>query len=268
MNQLALDGFESQKKAKQLRKGPGGHNWNPWHGCHKFSDGCLNCYVYRIDARHDRDASQVYKTRDFDLPVRRTRAGDYKIPPGETVWTCFSSDFLLDTADEWRPEAWQMMRERSDLYFFFITKRIHRLSECLPPDWGRAYPNVAICSTTENQACADIRLPILKNAPIQNKSIACEPLLGHIDLSEHLGPWVTQVVAGGESGPNARICRYEWIKSISDQCRSAGVSFKFRQTGANFEKDGHIYKIPRKSQFSQARRAGLDYYNPAKRAII
>jgi len=25
--------------------------WNPWHGCRKVSAGCVNCYVYRIDAR-------------------------------------------------------------------------------------------------------------------------------------------------------------------------------------------------------------------------
>ena len=29
--------------------------WNPWHGCHKKSEGCLNCYMFRIDARYERD---------------------------------------------------------------------------------------------------------------------------------------------------------------------------------------------------------------------
>ncbi|MCK9303605.1 MAG: phage Gp37/Gp68 family protein, partial [Bacteroidales bacterium] len=23
--------------------------WNPWHGCTKYSEGCLHCYVYRRD---------------------------------------------------------------------------------------------------------------------------------------------------------------------------------------------------------------------------
>ncbi|MGM9639147.1 MAG: DUF5131 family protein, partial [Butyricicoccaceae bacterium] len=52
--------------------------WNPWHGCHKISAGCLNCYVYRIDARHGRDASQVVRNQVFDLPLRRTREGGWK----------------------------------------------------------------------------------------------------------------------------------------------------------------------------------------------
>ncbi|MEN6461119.1 MAG: DUF5131 family protein, partial [Syntrophomonas sp.] len=33
--------------------------WNPWHGCHKISTGCQNCYVYRIDAQHGKDSSIV-----------------------------------------------------------------------------------------------------------------------------------------------------------------------------------------------------------------
>ena len=46
------------------------NGWNPWHGCHKLSEGCANCYVYRIDDRYERDASEVGKNADFDLPVR------------------------------------------------------------------------------------------------------------------------------------------------------------------------------------------------------
>ena len=172
-------------------------NWNPWHGCRKTSPGCANCYVYRGDARRGLDASQVYRTKSYDLPLRQKRDGSWVIPPGEMVWTCFSSDFLLEDADEWRPWAWAMMRVRADLNFFFITKRICRLGDCLPPDWGEGYENVAICSTAENQERAGFRLPILKAAPIRHKSITCEPLLGPIDLSPWLGEDITQVVAGG-----------------------------------------------------------------------
>ncbi|MFW9613746.1 MAG: DUF5131 family protein, partial [Macellibacteroides fermentans] len=31
--------------------------WNPWHGCHKLSEGCRHCYVYRGDARRNIDSS-------------------------------------------------------------------------------------------------------------------------------------------------------------------------------------------------------------------
>lgn len=233
--------------------------WNLWHGCHKLSPGCQNCYVYRTDAKHGKDSSQVRKTASFGLPLCHNRAGAYKIPPGELVYTCFTSDFLVSDADEWRPQAWEMMRLRSDLQFLFITKRIDRLRDCLPPDWGEGYPNVHICCTVENQQMADYRLPIFQSLPIRTKSIVCEPLLGPIDLSPYLGGWVAQVIAGGESGSEARVCDYRWILSLRNQCVRNDVAFHFKQTGARFLKDGRVYRIARKYQHSQAAKANIDF---------
>lgn len=212
-----------------------------------------------MDARYQRDSTQVYKTADFDLPLRKNRQNIYKVPSGETVYTCFTSDFFLEDADPWRPEAWDMIRQRKDLHFFFITKRIHRFYDVIPSDWGDGYENVTICCTTENQNRADYRLPIYLNAPIRHKHIICEPLLEEIDLSRYLGGWIEGLTAGGESGENARICRFSWILSLREQCLSAGVPFHFKQTGARFEKDGKLYHIPRREQHKQAARAGIDW---------
>lgn len=242
----------------------GDASWNPWHGCHKLSAGCVNCYVYRMDARHERDASEVKKTGNFTSPLRRTRSGEYKFAPGSMVYTCFTSDFLLEDADAWRPEAWAMMRERQDLRFLFITKRIHRLAEVLPPDWGEGYENVIIGCTVENQAMADYRLPIFRAAPIRHKFIACEPLLEGIDLAPYLGDWVGRVIAGGESGNEARTCDYGWVLGLRAQCVAANVAFAFKQTGANFVKDGKRYHIKRQFQHQQARRAGINFRPPRK----
>lgn len=233
--------------------------WNLWHGCHKISPGCANCYVYRADAKYERDSTAVYQTKAFDLPVRRKRDGSYKIPSGERVNTCFTSDFLLEDADPWRPEAWGMMRQRPDLHFFFITKRIHRLAECLPDDWGDGWPHVSIYCTMENQQMADYRLPIYRALPIAHKGIICEPLLGPIDISAHLGSWVDELVAGGESGSQARVCDYDWILSLREQCIAAGVSFRFKQTGARLKKDGRVYYIKRPLQHSQAKKANINF---------
>ena len=234
--------------------------WNLWHGCHKVSEGCRHCYVYRGDARREVDSTQVVQTKSFDLPIRRKRNGDYKIPSGTLVYTCFTSDFFVKEADQWRQEAWAMMRQREDLEFLMITKRIDRLQECLPKDWGEGYPNVTICCTVENQACADYRLPIYQSAPIKHKVIICEPLLGAIDLSRHqIGEWIEQVVAGGESGVDARECRYEWVLDLRKICVENNVSFWFKQTGARFVKEGKLYRIPRSLQHAQARKAGINW---------
>ena len=231
--------------------------WRPWHGCHKCSPGCLNCYVYRGDARYGRDASQVYRTGEFDLPVRGRRDGSPRLAAGEVVFTCLTSDFFVPDADEWRPRAWRMIRSRPDLMFFIITKRIGRFAVGLPEDWGEGYGNVTIAVTCENQQKASERLPQLLALPIRHRQIMCEPLLEEIDLTPWLSADIEGVTAGGESGESARLCRSDWVLSLARQCESAGVPFWFKQTGALFEKDGRLYRIPRREQHEQARRAGL-----------
>ena len=172
-------------------------SWNPWHGCQRVSEGCRECYVYRQDAAWQKDGGHVVKTTAFSLPVRRSRDGRWKIPAGEMVFTCFTSDFLLAEADVWRREAWEMIRLRRDLHFMFFTKRIDRLSECLPGDWGAGYEHVTIGCTVENQRMADYRLPIFQKLPIRHKIIVCAPLIGPIDLAPYLGPEIEQVSVGG-----------------------------------------------------------------------
>ena len=239
--------------------------WNPWHGCKKVSPGCQNCYVYRIDAEHGRDAAEVFKTADFALPLRRARTGGYKLPPGELIFTCFSSDFFLDQADPWREEAWKMIDCRRDLRFYIVTKRPERIQACLPQNWGDGWEHVTICCTVENQAMADRRLPVFRTLPLLHREIICEPLLEEIHLREHLrGNWIDKVTAGGESGPGARLCDYSWILALRADCASCGTAFHFKQTGAQFRKDGRVYRIARRFQQQQATRAGID--RPARMA--
>ncbi len=234
--------------------------WNPWHGCRKLSEGCRHCYVYRMDARGERDPSEVRRNSStFALPIAKNRRGEYKYPSGTRFLTCFTSDFFLEDADCWRGEAWEMIRARSDCSFFIITKRIDRFMHCIPDDWGEGYDNVTIAVTAENQQMADYRLPIYLKLPIKRKAIVCEPLLGPIDLTRHLTPAITSVSVGGESGQDARICHYDWVLEIRDQCVRANISFDYHQTGVKLIKGGKLYRIPKEHQHEQAFRAGIDY---------
>ena len=232
--------------------------WNPWHGCVKYSEGCAHCYVYRRDESVGRDASAVYRTTYFGDPVKRGRRGEYKIPPGSRVFACMTSDFFLPEADGWRGEAWEMIRERSDVEFTIITKRVLRVAECLPEGWGDGFLNVRLLATMENQRRVDERLGEFLALPFRRKGIICEPLLGEIDFRGALDGRIESVTVGGESGPEARELRFEWVLSIREQCAAAGVAFGFKQTGANFVKDGRRYRVPRKFQHSQARLANID----------
>lgn len=236
-------------------------DWNPWHGCTKISPGCKYCYVYRQDEMYGSAtaSSLCKKNLDFDKPIKRKRDRSYKIPPNSIVFTCFTSDFLLDDADEWRDECWKMMKERSDCYFYFFTKRIHRLKECLPDDWGIGYDNVIIGCTVENQEMADYRLPIFRELPIKHKSIIIAPIIEKIDISNYLDSTIEEVSVGGESGTDARPCDYEWILYLREQCINANVPFRFHQTGARLIKDGKEYRILRRYQHSQAKKANINF---------
>ena len=151
-----------------------------------------------------------------------------------------------------------MIRLRPDLRFLIITKRIDRFFVSLPEDWGEGYENVTIGCTCEDQLRADYRLPLFLKAPLRHRIIIAEPLLEEIDFTPYLEPdKIEEVSVGGESGPHGRLCRYEWVLSIREQCRNAGVPFEFRQTGSRFEKDGRVYFIERKLQHSQAKKAGI-----------
>ena len=235
--------------------------WNPWHGCTRISEGCRHCYVYRQDEMYgsSKSSSRVSLNGDFGLPVRTRRDGGWKLPPGSVVFTCFTSDFLLPEADEWRAEAWRMIRRRSDCMFIFFTKRIGRMAEVVPADWGEGYENVTVGCTVENQAMADLRLPVFRSLPVRHKMIVAAPLLGRIDLRAYLDPSIEQVAAGGESGADARVCDYDWVLDLREQCVGCGVPFMFHQTGAKLLKDGRLYRIARRFQIAQARKAGIDY---------
>ena len=235
--------------------------WNPWHGCHKKSPGCANCYVYRRDESIGKDAGIVTKTGDFDLPVRRDRRGEYKLRAGEgSVYSCMTSDFFLEEADPWRPEAWRMIRERTDLRFVIITKRIERFRIGLPDDWGDGWDHVTVCSTCEDQERAEERLKILLSLPIRHREMISEPMLGEIDAEEFLRTGLIEhVTCGGESGPKARLCDFRWVQELRRQCVRCGVPFTFKQTGALFLKDGRTYRVERRDQMAQAEKSGYSY---------
>jgi protein gp37 len=233
--------------------------WNPWNGCHKYSEGCKFCYIHKGDTKRGIDTNIIYKTDKFNAPIERMkRSGEYKIKPDQLVYVCFKSDFFIEEADQWRQECWDIIRTRSDLHFLFLTKRIERFYKCIPDDWDTGYNNVTIGCTVENQINATKRLSMFSEMPIKHKNIICQPLIEQIDISNYLDN-VELVVVGGESDRDARPMDYNWVLNIRNQCINKNVSFQFRQCGTNFIKDGKMYKLNVRLLCSQARKANIDY---------
>lgn len=231
--------------------------WNPWRGCHKYSEGCQFCYIHKGDTKRNVDTNNIVKTDNFYAPIAKKKNGEYKIKSGQTVYLCFSTDFLIEEADEWRKECWHMIKERSDLNFIFLTKRIERFSKCIPDDWEYGYDNVTVGCTIENQNKADFRLEIFSSLPIKHKNIICQPLIEEINIEKYLDD-IELVVVGGESDNDARPLDYDWVLSIRQQCINKDTRFEFRQCGTHFIKDGKLYNLKIKDLCSQARKADIN----------
>ncbi len=231
--------------------------WDPWRGCKKCSDGCLHCYIHKGDLKRNINTNEIVKTKNFNKPIEKLKNGNYKMKSG-LVYLCFSTDFLIKEADNWRTSCWHMIKERQDCTFLFLTKRIDRFMDCIPDDWGDGYDNVVVCCTIENQKNADYKLSIFKDLPIKHKCITAQPLLEKIDIEKYLDD-IELVVVGGESDEHARPLDYSWVLDIKKQCIRKNVNFEFRQCGTYFIKDGKKYKLQTKDLIKLAKLANIDY---------
>ena len=218
--------------------------------------------MYFQDALRGQDGARIYRTlKGRDYPLHKDRKGAYKIKSGEIIRVCLSSDFFLQEADEWREEAWNIMKMRPDVKFFLLTKRPERIEACLPHGWQSGWENVFLNVSCENQRCADERIPILHSLPFKHKGVMTAPLLGEIDLDAYLAVGqIEQVIAGGENYGGARPCHFDWIKRLRASCQNYGVSFCFIETGTHFVKDGKTYYLlSKRLQSEMAHKSGMSW---------
>ena len=207
------------------------------------------------------DSSIIRPTGNMYYPLSKSRNGGFKITSGEMLRICMTSDFFIEEADEWREEAWNVIYERPDVKFFILTKRPQRVEKCLPKDWGEGWENVFFNVTCENQRRADERIPILHSLPFKHKGIMTAPLIGEISIDKYLAEGqIEQVICGGENYDGARLCKYDWVKKLHDECVLHNVSFAFIGTGNRFEKDGQIISLRNNhEQMKLAYSYGLSY---------
>ena len=174
------------------------YSWNPWRGCHKVSQGCKNCYMFREQKRYGNDPNIVVRSiTTFKDPLK------WKDPA--MVFTCSWSDWFIEEADPWRDEAWEIIRQTPHLTYQILTKRPENIRSRLPDDWGDGWDNVWLGVSIEDKDNYARGLN-LADIPAKIRFISAEPLLGQLDLlwlvSTGLIHWL---IVGGESGPNYRM---------------------------------------------------------------
>ena len=240
--------------------------WNPMAGCTVISPGCTNCYAMRMAARLEKMGQAKY-------------AGTTRVSGGRSKW---NGRIALDRASLMLPMKWKRGRvifvnSMSDLFheaveiefikqvfatmvatpqhtYQILTKRADVLERCaneLP--WPE---NIWMGVSVENGDYT-WRIDHLRRTPATIKFLSLEPLLGPLDNLDLSG--IHWAIAGGESGPNARPLEPEWVRSIRDQCKTAGVAFHFKQWGGPNKKrtgrvlDGRTWdELPKNRAFENA----------------
>lgn len=234
--------------------------WNCFHGCKKYSEGCKNCYMFYLDNVHTKgamDSSKVFLVKtQINYPLEKDRKGKYKIKSGDEIFVGLNTDFFLTVEEaeteeiiDWRNKVWEIIKQRPDVKFYFLTKRAFNIKNCLPSDWNDGYDNVMISVTLENQDKVDERLKYLEDVPAKHKGIMCAPLLSDIEFEKYLKKgFIERVLIGGENyGPDVRPCDYKWVKHISDQCKKYNITCSFTETGTKWiDKDGKLTIMPSK----------------------
>jgi protein gp37 len=253
------------------------HTMNPWRGCTKVSAGCLHCYAESLSKRNPavlgkwgpggtrvvaseakwaeplkwdrlaRNSAERHRVfcasladvfEDWNGPIVNSR--------GEVQATVSDSGLPVATMHNVRRMLAILIWETQGLDWLLLTKRPENAKEMIYRMWfpDAEWPgNYWLGASVEDQEMADLRIPHLLDTPAPIHWLSMEPLLGPVDL----GPWLAMldwVVVGGESGPHARPCNLDWIRSIRDQCQGAGVPCFIKQLGtvnakAGNAKDGH-----------------------------
>ena len=221
--------------------------WNPVAGCSPASAGCKNCYAARMALRlsHMPNKSGV----KYNGTATKNRGGT-------PVFTGkINLDYnSLDTPRQWKLPRTIFVNSMSDLFhedvpIQFIRRVFRAMNECpqhifqvLTKRPERARDLASECSWTSNiwmvtrfdDQRVIHRVRTLQRIPAAIRFLSCEPLIGplrRIPLKN-----IHWVIVGGESGPNAREMKEEWVYGIKDQCESKDTPFFFKQWGGTNKK--------------------------------
>jgi len=182
------------------------HTWNPWIGCRHVSAECDHCYADAlVTNRMGRDFSVVQRTKTWKDPLRWNRKAPQlaaELGRRVRVFCASLTDFFIQDADQWRDEAWEVIRRCNEMDWLILTKRPQLIPRRLPADWDKGWPHVWL-GTTCGVRNSYPRLDALREIPSAVRFISAEPLLESLaDINLDGFHWL---IAGGESGPGSRV---------------------------------------------------------------
>lgn len=201
--------------------------WNPITGCTKYSAGCAHCYAETMSRRLHAMGVAKYQ-REFELTLHEDNLQEpFSWRKAHNIFVCSMSDLFHEKVPfEFIDKVMATIRQTPQHRYQILTKRAERMAEYFET---RAVPeNVWVGVTVEAESSKQ-RIDCLRQIPASVHFLSCEPLLeslGQIDLKG-----IEWVIVGGESGPQARPMKEEWVLDIMQQCERQGAAFFFKQWG-------------------------------------
>lgn len=253
--------------------------FNPWWGCTKISPACDHCYAADLDKRTGGNhwgnvPRRRTSEKNWNEPRRwQKKAAEFMAKHGRRRRVfCASMADIFDNQvpEEWRASLWALILDCPDLDWLLLTKRPQNIAGMLPEFWNEVKASIWLGTTVEDQKRAEQNIPHLLKHDSAVRFLSCEPMVGEIDLmriafsmhgygplwAEPLTGWtrgtghgyrerdlpnkIDWVIAGGESGPHARVADPAWFRQLRDQCAEAGTPFLFKQWGNWDENMRHV----------------------------
>lgn len=201
--------------------------WNPITGCTKHSDGCLHCYAETMARRLN--AMGLVKYRNgFQLTLHEENIGEpLAWKSAHNIFVCSMSDlFHKDVPDDFIEKIMGTIRKTPQHRYQILTKRAERMADFFKKH--EVPKNVWLGVTVECSKTKE-RIDYLRSIPANVHFLSCEPLLESLGTLNLQG--IEWVIVGGESGPQARPMKEEWVLEIKEQVERQGAAFFFKQWG-------------------------------------
>lgn len=212
--------------------------WNPVTGCTKITAGCDNCYASRFSERFRGVKGHPFE-HGFDLTLRPERIEQpLKWKRARMIFVNSMSDlFHKGVPKSFVDKVFDTMEAADWHTFQLLTKRSSRMRDYLKGRYeDRLAPLHIWCGVSVENSKGAARIAHLQDAPASVRFLSVEPLIGAVGPVDLAG--IHWVIAGGESGPGARILNIEWAREIRDQCKDQDVRFFFKQWGGFRPKSG------------------------------
>ena len=217
--------------------------WNPTTGCDKTSPGCDNCYALTLSkrlkamgqAKYQKDGDPHSSGPGFGLTVHPDTLDIPRSWSGRrTIFVNSMSDlFHPEVPESYISQVFDVIAGTPHHQYQVLTKRSKRLAEVGQRlDWP---PNLWMGVSIESTKYR-FRLDHLRRVNAAVRFVSAEPLLGSLESLNLDG--IHWVIAGGESGPRARLVEEAWLVDLRDQCAAAAVPFFFKQWGGRTPKAG------------------------------